>query len=179
MGGGIAMALANAGMDVRIKDTTQEALDRGLATVRKNYQNSVNKGRFPQSVMDQRMALIHPQLDYAGFEEADIIIEAAFESMEVKKQLFAEIDKVAKPDCVLATNTSTLDIDEIASATSRPEMVIGHALLQPRERHAPGRNRARQGHQRPRNRHRDGARKKAAQSRSACRQLPWASSATG
>ncbi len=131
MGGGIAMALANAGMDVRIKDTTQEALDRGLATVRKNYQNSVNKGRFPQSVMDQRMALIHPQLDYDGFEEADIIIEAAFESMEVKKQLFAEIDKIAKADCVLATNTSTLDIDEIASATSRPEMVIGTHFFSP------------------------------------------------
>jgi 3-hydroxyacyl-CoA dehydrogenase len=131
MGGGIAMALANAGMDVRIKDTTQEALDRGLATVRKNYQNSVNKGRFPQSVMDERMALIHPQLDFAGFEEADIVIEAAFESMEVKKQLFAEIDKVAKPDCVLATNTSTLDIDEIASATSRPEMVIGTHFFSP------------------------------------------------
>ncbi len=131
MGGGIAMALANAGMDVRIKDTTQEALDRGLATVRKNYQNSVNKGRFPQSVMDERMALIHPQLDYAGFEEADIVIEAAFESMDVKKQLFGEIDQVAKPDCVLATNTSTLDIDEIASATSRPEMVIGTHFFSP------------------------------------------------
>ncbi len=131
MGGGIAMALANAGIDVRIKDTTQEALDRGLATVRKNYSNSVAKGRFPQEVMDQRMALIHPQLDYAGFDEADIIIEAAFESMEVKKQLFAEIDKVVKADCVLATNTSTLDIDEIASATSLPEMVIGTHFFSP------------------------------------------------
>jgi 3-hydroxyacyl-CoA dehydrogenase len=131
MGGGIAMALANAGVDVRIRDTTQEALDRGLATVRKNYSNSVAKGRFPQEVMDQRMALIHPQLDYAGFDEADIIIEAAFESMAVKKQLFAEIDKVAKPDCVLATNTSTLDIDEIASVTKRPEMVIGTHFFSP------------------------------------------------
>ena len=131
MGGGIAMALANAGISVRIKDTTQEALDRGLATVRRNYANSVAKGRFPQEVMDQRMALIHPQLDYAGFEDADIIIEAAFESMAVKKQLFAEIDKVAKPDCVLATNTSTLDIDEIAAVTSRPEMVIGTHFFSP------------------------------------------------
>ncbi|HEX4278814.1 MAG TPA: 3-hydroxyacyl-CoA dehydrogenase NAD-binding domain-containing protein [Bryobacteraceae bacterium] len=131
MGGGIAMALANAGIAVRIKDTTREALDRGLAVVRKNYSNSVAKGRFPQSVMDQRMALIQPQLDYAGFEEADIIIEAAFESMAVKKQLFTEIDKIAKPDCVLATNTSTLDIDEIASATSRPEMVIGTHFFSP------------------------------------------------
>jgi 3-hydroxyacyl-CoA dehydrogenase len=131
MGGGIAMALANAGIDVRIKDTLQEALDRGLGTVRKNYSNSVAKGRFPQEVMDQRMALIHPQLDYAGFDVVDLIIEAAFESMAVKKALFVEIDKVAKPDCVLATNTSTLDIDEIASVTSRPEMVIGTHFFSP------------------------------------------------
>jgi 3-hydroxyacyl-CoA dehydrogenase len=131
MGGGIAMALANAGIDVRIKDTTQETLDRGLATVRRNYSNSVAKGRFPQEVMDQRMALIHPQLDYVGFDEADIIIEAAFESMAVKKQLFTEIDEVAKPDCVLATNTSTLDIDEIASVTKRPDMVIGTHFFSP------------------------------------------------
>ena len=131
MGGGIAMALANAGIAVLIKDTTQEALDRGLATVRRNYSNSVAKGRFSQEVMDQRMALIHPQLDYSGFAQVDIVIEAAFESMAVKKQLFAEIDKVAGPDCVLATNTSTLDIDEIASVTSRPEMVIGTHFFSP------------------------------------------------
>jgi 3-hydroxyacyl-CoA dehydrogenase len=131
MGGGIAMALANAGISVLIKDTTQEALDRGLAIVRRNYSNSVAKGRFPQEVMDQRMALIHSQLDYAGFGDVDLIIEAAFESMAVKKQLFAEIDKVAKPDCVLATNTSTLDIDEIAAVTSRPEMVIGTHFFSP------------------------------------------------
>jgi 3-hydroxyacyl-CoA dehydrogenase len=131
MGGGIAMALANAGIAVRIKDATEDALDRGLATVRKNYQNSVNKGRFPQQVMDQRMALIHPQMDYAGFDEADLIIEAAFESMAVKQQLFAEIDAIANPDCVLATNTSTLDIDQIAAATSRPRMVIGTHFFSP------------------------------------------------
>lgn len=131
MGGGIAMALANAGIEVRIRDTTQEAVDRGLAIVRKNYANSVAKGRFPQEVMDQRMALIHPQLDYAGFDGVDIIIEAAFESMPVKKQIFAEIDRVAGPDCVLATNTSTLDIDEIASVTKRPEMVIGTHFFSP------------------------------------------------
>ncbi len=131
MGGGIAMALANAGINVRIRDTTQEALDRGLATVRKNYSNSVAKGRFPQEVMDQRMALIHPQLDYAGFDAVDIIIEAAFESMAIKKQIFAEIDPIAAPDCVLATNTSTLDIDEIASAGKRPEMVIGTHFFSP------------------------------------------------
>ena len=131
MGGGIAMALANALISVLIKDTSQQALDRGLAVVRKNYANSVAKGRFPQNVMDQRMALIHPQLDYAGFEDVDIIIEAAFESMAVKKQLFSELDKIAKPDCVLATNTSTLDIDEIAAVTSRPGMVIGTHFFSP------------------------------------------------
>jgi 3-hydroxyacyl-CoA dehydrogenase len=131
MGGGIAMALANAGLDVLIKDTTEEALNRGLETVRKNYSNSVAKGRFPQEVMDQRMALIHPQLDYSGFDQVDIIIEAAFESMAVKKQLFSEIGKIAKPDCILATNTSTLDIDEIGASTSRPDMVIGTHFFSP------------------------------------------------
>ncbi len=102
MGGGIAMACANAGIAVRIKEVEQAALDRGMATIRKNYENSVKKGRFSQEVMDQRMALIHPQLTYEGFEQADLIIEAAFESMELKKRIFGEIDKIAKPDCVLA-----------------------------------------------------------------------------
>jgi 3-hydroxyacyl-CoA dehydrogenase len=131
MGGGIAMNYVNAGIPVILKETTQEALDRGVATIRKNYANSVKKGRFPQSVMDQRMALIRPQLTYDGFEEVDIVAEAVFEGMALKKQVFAEIDKVAKPGAILATNTSTLDIDEIASATSRPEMVIGHHYFSP------------------------------------------------
>jgi 3-hydroxyacyl-CoA dehydrogenase len=131
MGGGIAMALANAGIEVRIKEVEQAALDRGIATVRKNYDSSVKKGRFPQAVMDQRMALIQPQLTYDGFEDADLIIEAAFEGMALKKQIFQEIDRIAKPDCVLASNTSTLDIDEIASVTSRPQMVIGLHFFSP------------------------------------------------
>ena len=131
MGGGIAMACANAGISVRLKEVEQAALDRGLATIRKNYENSVKKGRFSQEVMDQRMALIHPQLSYEGFDQADLIIEAAFESMDLKKRIFAEIDKIAKPDCVLASNTSTLDIDEIASVTSRPRMVIGLHFFSP------------------------------------------------
>ena len=131
MGGGIAMACANAGISVLLKEVEQAALDRGLATIRKNYENSVKKGRFSQEVMDQRMALIHPQLTYDGFEQADLIIEAAFESMELKKRIFGEIDKIAKPDCVLASNTSTLDIDEIASVTSRPGMVIGLHFFSP------------------------------------------------
>jgi 3-hydroxyacyl-CoA dehydrogenase len=131
MGGGIAMACANAGISVLLKETEQAALDRGMAAIRKNYDSSVKKGRFSQAVMDQRMALIHPQLTYEGFDKADLIIEAVFESMPLKKQIFGEIDKIAKPDCVLASNTSTLDIDEIAAATSRPQMVIGLHFFSP------------------------------------------------
>ena len=131
MGGGIAMACANAGISVLLKETEQAALDRGMAAIRKNYDSSVKKGRFSQAVMDQRMALIHPQLTYDGFDKADLIIEAVFESMPLKKQIFGEIDKIAKPDCVLASNTSTLDIDEIAAATSRPQMVIGLHFFSP------------------------------------------------
>ena len=131
MGGGIAMACVNAGIPVLLRDTSQEALDRGIATIAKNYNRSVQRGRTPQAVMDQRMAMIQPQLTYDGFEAADLIIEAAFESMEVKKALFTDIDKVAKPDCILATNTSTLDIDAIAAMTSRPEMVVGLHFFSP------------------------------------------------
>jgi 3-hydroxyacyl-CoA dehydrogenase len=131
MGGGIAMVCANAGLPVLIKETDRAALDRGLATIRKNYENSVKRGRFSREMMDQRMARIHPQLTYDGFEGVDLVIEAAFENLAVKKQIFAEIDKIAKPDCVLASNTSTLDIDEIASATSRPQMVIGLHFFSP------------------------------------------------
>jgi 3-hydroxyacyl-CoA dehydrogenase len=131
MGGGIAMNYANAGIAVLLKETSQEFLDRGLAVIRKNYQNSVNKGRFPQEVMDKRMALITPQLTYDGFEEVDIVTEAAFENMALKKEIFGELDKICKADCILASNTSTLDIDEIASATTRPQMVIGHHYFSP------------------------------------------------
>jgi 3-hydroxyacyl-CoA dehydrogenase len=131
MGGGIAMNYANAGIPVIVREVTQEALDRGMATIRKNYENSVKKGRFTQEVMDQRMALIKPQLGYDGFEEADIITEAVFEGMELKKQVFGELDKIAKRGAILASNTSTLNIDEIASATSRPEFVIGHHYFSP------------------------------------------------
>lgn len=131
MGGGIAMACVNAGIPVLLKDTTQAALDRGIETIRKNYMRSVSRGRTPQSVMDQRMAMIHTQLTYDGFETVDLIIEAAFESMDVKRALFADIDKIAKPDCVLATNTSTLDIDAIAGITSRPQMVVGLHFFSP------------------------------------------------
>lgn len=131
MGGGIAMNYANAGIPVIVKETTQDALNRGIDTIGKNYRSSVKKGRFPQAVMDQRMALITPQLTYDGFDKADIIVEAVFEGMVLKKQIFGEIDKIAKPDCILASNTSTLDVDEIACATARPQMVIGHHFFSP------------------------------------------------
>jgi 3-hydroxyacyl-CoA dehydrogenase len=131
MGGGIAMNYANAGIPVILKETTQEALNRGIGIIQKNYANSVQKGRFSQAAMDQRMALITPQLSYDGFDQADIIVEAVFEGMTLKKQIFGEIDALAKPACILASNTSTLDIDEIASATKRPEMVIGHHFFSP------------------------------------------------
>ncbi len=131
MGGGIAMNYANAGIPVILREVDQTALDRGLAVIRKNYANSVKRGRFSQEVMDQRMALIQPTTTYDGFEDVDIVVEAVFEGMELKKQVFGELDKICKPDAILASNTSTLNIDEIASVTSRPQMVIGHHFFSP------------------------------------------------
>ncbi|HEV8487922.1 MAG TPA: 3-hydroxyacyl-CoA dehydrogenase NAD-binding domain-containing protein [Blastocatellia bacterium] len=131
MGGGIAMVYANAGIPVLLKEASQEFLDRGLATIRKNYTNSVKKGRFSQEVMDKRMALIQPTLSYDGFADVDIVVEAVFEGMELKKQVFRELDRLCKPGAILASNTSTLNIDEIASMTSRPESVIGHHFFSP------------------------------------------------
>src|SRR5262245_4989536 len=131
MGGGITMAYANAGVPVLLKEVDQPALDRGLATIRKNYAGSVQKGRLSQQQMDQRLALIQPTLTFDGFKEVDIVVEAVFEGMELKKQVFAELDRVTRPDAILASNTSTLDIDAIASATSRPQQVIGHHFFSP------------------------------------------------
>jgi 3-hydroxyacyl-CoA dehydrogenase len=131
MGGGISMNYANAGIPVIVKETSQEALDRGMATIRKNYTSSVQKGKLSQAAMDQRMALITPQLTYDGFDQADIITEAVFEEMALKKQVFDEIDRIAKPGCILASNTSYLNVDEIASATHRPEMVLGNHYFSP------------------------------------------------
>jgi 3-hydroxyacyl-CoA dehydrogenase len=131
MGGGITMAYANAGIPVLLKEVDQPALDRGLATIRKNYAGSVQKGRLSQQQMDQRLALIQPTLTFDGFKDVDIVVEAVFEGMALKKQVFAELDRVTRPDAILASNTSTLDIDAIASATSRPQQVIGHHFFSP------------------------------------------------
>jgi len=131
MGGGIAMIYANAGIPVLVKDTSAEALERGLATIRKNYESAVKKGRLDQAGLEQRMALIAPTLTYDGFERADIITEAVFEDLELKKRVFAELDAVARPGAILATNTSTLDVDVIANATQRPEWVAGHHYFSP------------------------------------------------
>lgn len=131
MGGGIAMAFANAGIPVLLKETDQAALDRGLATIRKNYDTSVKRGRFTQQFVDERLKLIKPTLAYDGFNAVDMVIEAVFEGMALKKQVFGELDRICKRGAVLASNTSTLSIDEIAQATSRPEAVIGTHFFSP------------------------------------------------
>ncbi|HME10703.1 MAG TPA: 3-hydroxyacyl-CoA dehydrogenase NAD-binding domain-containing protein, partial [Bryobacteraceae bacterium] len=131
MGGGIAMNFANAGISVLIKETDQAALDRGMNIIKKNYANSVAKGRFTQAQMDERVGRITPQLTYDGFDKVDMIVEAVFEGMALKKTIFGEIDNIAKPGTILASNTSTLNVDEIASATKRPEFVIGTHFFSP------------------------------------------------
>lgn len=131
MGGGIAMVFANAGIPVLLQDVDQAALDRGLANIRKNYANSVSKGRFTQSFVDERLKLIRPALGFDGFGEVDMVVEAVFEGMELKKQVFAELDHGCKRGAILASNTSTLNVDEIASATSRPDFVIGTHFFSP------------------------------------------------
>ena len=124
MGGGIAMNFATASLHVKIVETTQEALDRGLSVVRGHYQRSADKGRFPQSEVEARMGRFEGCLAIADLAGCDLIIEAVFEEMDLKRKIFTEIDQIAKPGAILATNTSALDIDAIAAMTSRPQDVI-------------------------------------------------------
>ena len=131
MGGGITMNFLNAGIPVTIVEMNQEALDRGIAIVRGNYEASAKKGRMTQADVEARMALLTPSTDYQDIAEADMVIEAVFEDMDIKKEVFAKIDAIAKAGAVLATNTSTLDVNEIAAATSRPESVIGTHFFSP------------------------------------------------
>ncbi len=131
MGGGIAMNFANAGIPVTLLETKQEALDGGLATIRKNYESSVKKGKLTADKLEQRMALIGATLDYEDIGQADIVIEAVFEDMGVKEAVFRELDRVMKPGAILASNTSTLDLDRIAGFTRRPQDVIGLHFFSP------------------------------------------------
>jgi 3-hydroxyacyl-CoA dehydrogenase len=131
MGGGIAMNFANIGLPVTIVETKQDALDRGLGVVRKNYERSTKSGRLTMADVDKRMALLTPTLDLEQLADCDLIIEAVFENMDIKKDVFGKLDRIAKPGAILATNTSALDINEIATAVKRPEAVIGLHFFSP------------------------------------------------
>jgi 3-hydroxyacyl-CoA dehydrogenase len=131
MGGGISMNFANAGIPVTLVEVKQELLDRGLGVVRKNYERTASRGRISQQDVEERMALLSGSLDMEAFADCDLVIEAVFENMDFKKKVFAELDRICKPDAILASNTSALNLNEIASATERPESVIGLHFFSP------------------------------------------------
>ncbi len=131
MGGGIAMNFLNAGIPVKVLEMKQEALDRGLAILRKNYEAQVKKGKLKQDKFEQRMALLSTTLDYADLKDADLVIEAVFEDMGVKESVFKQLDAVVKPGAILASNTSTLDLNQIAAFTKRPQDVVGLHFFSP------------------------------------------------
>ncbi|MCO5358216.1 MULTISPECIES: 3-hydroxyacyl-CoA dehydrogenase NAD-binding domain-containing protein [Acidovorax] len=131
MGGGISMNFLNAGIPVKILEMKQEALDRGVATIKKNYEAQVKKGKLKQDKYEQRMALLSTTLSYDDLKDCDLIIEAVFEEMGVKEAVFKQLDAVAKPGAILASNTSTLDVDKIAAFTKRPQDVVGMHFFSP------------------------------------------------
>ena len=131
MGGGIAMNFLNAGIPVKMLEMKQEALDRGLAIIRKNYESQVKKGKLKQDKYEQRMGLLSTTLNYDDLSQADMVIEAVFEDMDVKKNVFTELDRVMKPGAILASNTSTLNVDQIAAFTKRSEDVVGLHFFSP------------------------------------------------
>ena len=131
MGGGIAMNFLNAGMPVTILETKQEALDKGLATIRRNYEGSLKKGKLTPEKLEQTMALLTPTLSYGDIAHADLVIEAVFEDIAVKQAVFEQLDACMKPGAILATNTSTLDVDRIAGFTRRPQDVVGLHFFSP------------------------------------------------
>ncbi|HKZ73388.1 MAG TPA: 3-hydroxyacyl-CoA dehydrogenase NAD-binding domain-containing protein [Steroidobacteraceae bacterium] len=131
MGGGIAMSFANAGIPVTMLEAGREALDRGLGIVRRNYEASAAKGRMSKDEVERRMGLLQPTLSYEDLGDADLVIEAVFETLEIKREVFGRLDRVAKPGAVLASNTSYLSIDSIAAATSRPRDVLGMHFFSP------------------------------------------------
>jgi 3-hydroxyacyl-CoA dehydrogenase len=131
MGGGIAMNFANVGIPVVLIEVKQEALDRGLATIRKNYERTASRGGITAEQVEERCALITGSLEMESLSDVDLVIEAVFERMDIKKDIFTKLDAICKPGAILATNTSGLDIDEIASVTKRPESVIGLHFFSP------------------------------------------------
>ena len=131
MGGGISMNFLNAGVPVKILEMKQDALDRGIATIKKNYESQVKKGKLKQDKYDQRMAMLSTTLSYDDLKDCDLIIEAVFEELGVKEAVFKELDRVAKPGAILASNTSTLDVDKIAAFTKRPQDVVGMHFFSP------------------------------------------------
>ncbi|PLS20382.1 3-hydroxyacyl-CoA dehydrogenase [Neptunicoccus cionae] len=131
MGGGISMNFVNAGLNVKIVETKQEALDRGLGVVRANYERSAKRGRFPMEEVDERMSRFEGCLSIDDLADCDLVIEAVFEDMDLKRDIFTKLDAVMKQGAILATNTSALDIDEIAAVTKRPEDVIGLHFFSP------------------------------------------------
>ena len=131
MGGGITMAFLNAGLPVILVETKQEALDRGLANIRRNYEGSVARGRMTEAAAEKCLALLHPTLSYDALDEVELVIEAVFEQMDVKEAVFQELDRTCKKGAILATNTSTLDVDRIAAFTRRPADVVGLHFFSP------------------------------------------------
>lgn len=131
MGGGIAMNFVNSGVPVTLLETAQEPLDRGLGVIRRNYQAQVDKGKLTAQALEQRMALLAPTTDYADLADVDLVIEAVFEDMDVKRAVFSRLDEVAKPGAILASNTSTLDVNAIAEITGRPDDVLGLHFFSP------------------------------------------------
>jgi len=131
MGGGISMNFLNAGIPVTMLEMKQEALDRGVSTIRKNYESQVKRGKLKQDKLDARMALLSTTLNYADIAQADMVIEAVFEEMAVKEKVFKTLDEVMKPGAILASNTSTLDVDAIAAFTQRPQDVVGTHFFSP------------------------------------------------
>ncbi|MEK9661337.1 MAG: 3-hydroxyacyl-CoA dehydrogenase NAD-binding domain-containing protein, partial [Alphaproteobacteria bacterium] len=131
MGGGIAMSFANGGVPVTVIETSQDNLDRGMAKIAANYDATVKRGRLSGDEMARRLARITPTTDMAAVAEGDIVIEAVYEEMDVKQAVFRQLDELAKPTAILATNTSTLDVDDIAAVTQRPESVLGTHFFSP------------------------------------------------
>src|SRR3954454_2383035 len=131
MGVGIAMCYASSGIPVLLNDVSATTLDTALATIRRNYESSVAKGRITAAQCERAMGLITTATGFDGFERVDIVVEAAFEDLELKRQIFATLGQVAHADCILASNTSTLDVDAIAEASGRPTHVVGHHFFSP------------------------------------------------